>query len=200
MAQIFGRIPGLTGLMDYWYHFAIMFEALFILTTIDAGTRVARFLVQEFFGQFYKPFARQDWMPGTIVATTLVVISWAYFIWTGGIDTIWPMFGIANQLLAVVALAIGTTILVNLGRARYAWVTAAPMVFLAITTLSAGVLSVKNNFWPKAVGANPALHIQGWVDTVLTVMMMICAIIILTASARRWRSTDAKPAPNAVGA
>jgi len=110
MAQIFSALPGMRGLMDYWYHFAIMFEALFILTTIDAGTRVARFLVQEFFGRFYKPFARQDWMPGTVISTTLVVLPWAYFIWTGSIATIWPMFGISNQLLAAVALAIGTTI------------------------------------------------------------------------------------------
>ncbi len=186
MAQIFGRLPGMTGLMDYWYHFAIMFEALFILTTIDAGTRVARFLVQEFFGRFYKPFARQDWMPGTIVSTTLVVVAWGYFIWTGGIDTIWPMFGIANQLLAVVALAIATTIIVNLGRSRYAWVTAAPMAFLATTTLGAGFLSVRDNFWPKAMGTNPAVHVQGWVDTVLTIIMMICVVIVLSAAIRRW--------------
>jgi carbon starvation protein len=88
------------GLMDYWYHFAIMFEALFILTTIDAGTRVGRFLVQEFLGQFYAPMARQEWMPGADFSTLLVVCGWAYFIWTGSISTIWPMFGIANQLLA----------------------------------------------------------------------------------------------------
>jgi carbon starvation protein len=186
MAQVFGKLPGMTGLMDYWYHFAIMFEALFILTTIDAGTRVARFLVQEFGGRFYAPFGRQDWMPGTIVSTTLVVLAWAYFIWTGGIDTIWPMFGIANQLLAVVALAIGTTILINLGRARYAWVTFAPMVFLATTTLTGGFMSVRDNFWPKAVGPNPALHVQGYLNSILTVTMMVCVVIILGAAMRRW--------------
>ena len=101
IAQIFSGLPGMRGLMDYWYHFAIMFEALFILTTIDTGTRVARFLVQEFLGQFYAPMARQDWLPGSIVSTLLVVCAWGYFIWTGSISTIWPMFGIANQLLAV---------------------------------------------------------------------------------------------------
>ena len=186
MAQVFGKLPGMTGLMDYWYHFAIMFEALFILTTIDAGTRVARFLVQEFGGRFYAPFGRQDWMPGTIVSTTLVVLAWAYFIWTGGIDTIWPMFGIANQLLAVVALAIGTTILINLGRARYAWVTLAPMVFLATTTLTGGFMSVRDNFWPKAVGPNPALHVQGYLNSILTVTMMVCVVIIVGAAMRRW--------------
>ncbi len=186
MAQVFGKLPGMTGLMDYWYHFAIMFEALFILTTIDAGTRVARFLVQEFGGRFYAPFGRQDWMPGTIVSTTLVVLAWAYFIWTGGIDTIWPMFGIANQMLAVVALAIGTTILINLGRARYAWVTLAPMVFLATTTLTGGFMSVRDNFWPKAVGPNPALHVQGYLNSILTVTMMVCVVIIVGAAMRRW--------------
>ena len=128
IAQIFSGLPGMRGLMDYWYHFAIMFEALFILTTIDTGTRVARFLVQEFLGQFYAPMARQEWLPGSIVSTLLVVCAWGYFIWTGSISTIWPMFGIANQLLASVALAVGTTIIINSGKARYAWVTLAAAV------------------------------------------------------------------------
>ena len=126
MAQIFAGLPGMRHLVDYWYHFAIMFEALFILTTIDAGTRVARFLVGEFLGRAYAPFGRHDWMPGAVVSTALVVAAWAYFIWTGSITTIWPMFGIANQLLASVALAVGTTVIINAGRARYAWVTLAP--------------------------------------------------------------------------
>jgi carbon starvation protein len=189
MAQIFGKLPGMTGLMDYWYHFAIMFEALFILTTIDAGTRVGRFLLQEFGGRIYPPFALKDWLPGTVISTTIVVLSWGYFIWTGAIDTIWPMFGIANQLLAVVALAIGTTIIINMGRARYAWITAIPMAFLATTTLTAGFMSVRDNFWPKATGPNEALHVLGWVDTVLTIVMMICVVIILTAAVRRWIAT-----------
>ena len=186
MAQIFSSLPGMRGLMDYWYHFAIRFEALFILTTIDAGTRVARFLVQEFFGRFYPPFARTDWMPGTIVSTGMVVVAWGYFIWTGSIGTIWPMFGISNQLLAVIALLIGTTILINLGRARYAWVTIVPLVFLATTTLSAGFLSVRDNFWPMAVGADPALHVQGYLNSILTVIMMACVVVIVVTAVRRW--------------
>jgi carbon starvation protein len=186
MAQIFSGLPGMKGLMDYWYHFAIMFEALFILTTIDAGTRVARFLVQEFFGRFYKPFARQDWMPGTIVSTAVVVVAWGYFIWTGSIGTIWPMFGISNQLLAVVALLIGTTILINLGRAKYVWVTVIPLTFLSTTTLTAGFLSVRDNFWPLAMGSDPSRRVQGYVDSVLTVVMMTCVVVILAASVRRW--------------
>ena len=156
----------MAGLMDYWYHFAIMFEALFILTVIDAGTRVGRFIVGEFLGRVYAPLAKPNWLPGAMLTTTIVVVSWAAFIWTGNISTIWPMFGIANQLLAAVALAIGTTILINMGRARYAWVTIVPMTFLSVTTLTAGFLSVKNNFLPMATGPNEALHFQGMVNTI----------------------------------
>jgi carbon starvation protein len=186
MAQIFSGLPGMKGLMDYWYHFAIMFEALFILTTIDAGTRVARFLVQESGGRVYKRFGRTDWLPGTIVSTAVVVLAWSYFLWGGSISTIWPMFGIANQLLAAVALAIGTTILINVGRARYAWVTLLPLSFLSVTTLSAGFLSVRDNFWPLAVGPDPTRHLQGYLDSVLTTVMMAAVVVILVSAARRW--------------
>src|SRR5688572_13246194 len=186
IAQIFTGLPGMRGLMDYWYHFAIMFEALFILTTIDTGTRVARFLVQEFLGQFYAPMAKQEWLPGSVVSTLLVVSAWGYFIWTGSISTIWPMFGIANQLLASVALAVGTTIIINSGKARYAWVTLLPLSFVAVTTLTAGVLSVQTNFWPMAVSPNPALHFQGYLNTGLTIMMMVSVVVILANAAWRW--------------
>jgi carbon starvation protein len=194
MAQIFSSLPGMRGLMSYWYHFAIMFEALFILTTIDAGTRVGRFIVQEFAGRFYAPMAKHDSMWASVVATTAVVLSWAYFIYAGSIDTIWPMFGIANQLLATVALAIATIVLVNTGRARYAWVTIAPMTFVAITTLSAGVLSVRDNFWPMATGAREAVRLQGVVNTVLTIAMLLCVGVILTCAALRWRAANARHA------
>jgi carbon starvation protein len=186
MADIFSRLPGMRGLMAYWYHFAIMFEALFILTTIDAGTRVGRFLIQEFGGRVWKPFARPDWIPGSIISTTLVVVAWGYFIWTGNISTIWPMFGIANQLLATVALAVGTTIIINIGRAKYAWVTFLPCCFVATTTLTAGYMSVRDNFWPMAVGPNAAQNVQGYVNTICTVIMMICVVIILGSAVRRW--------------
>ncbi len=185
IAQIFSGLPGMRGLMDYWYHFAIMFEALFILTTIDTGTRVARFLVQEFLGQFHAPMGRQDWMPGAVISTLMVVSAWAYFIHTGSISTIWPMFGIANQLLASVALAVATTILVNMGKVRYAWVTAAPLAFVSITTLTAGVLSVRDNFWPLAVGPDPARHLQGYVNTIVTIAMMAGVVVILASAC--WR-------------
>ena len=186
MAQIFSGLPGMRGLMDYWYHFAIMFEALFILTTIDTGTRVGRFLMGEFLGRVYKPLANPSWMPGAIASTLLVVFGWAYFIWTGSISTIWPMFGIANQLLAAVALAVGTTIIINVGRAKYAWVTLLPLSFLSVTTLTAGFLSVRDIFWPMAVGPNPALHFQGGLNSVVTVVMMVCVVIILAAAVRKW--------------
>jgi carbon starvation protein len=130
MAQIFSGLPGMRSLMSYWYHFAIMFEAVFILTTIDSGTRVGRFLLQEFGGRVWKPLARTDWLPGTLGSTVVVVLCWSYFIWTGNVSSIWPLFGVANQLLAVVALAVGTTIVINLGRQKYMWITFLPMCFL----------------------------------------------------------------------
>ncbi|MBI5646284.1 MAG: carbon starvation protein A [Ignavibacteriae bacterium] len=183
-AQIFSGIPGMKTLVAYWYHFAIMFEALFILTTIDAGTRVARFLVQEFVGKAWKPFERVNWIPGTIISTGLVVAAWAYFIWTGNISTIWPMFGTANQLLAVVALAVGTSAIINSGKAKYAWVTFVPMAFVATTTLTAGVLNITDNFWPLT--QSPATAVQGWVNIGLTALIMICAIVVLIEAFRSW--------------
>jgi carbon starvation protein len=145
MAQIFSKLPGMRGMMDYWYHFAIMFEALFILTTIDAGTRVARFLVGEFIGRASPATARMAdhaWLPGAMVSTGLVVFAWAYFIWMGSISTIWPMFGIANQLLAAISLSIATTIIMNSKKAKYAWITLVPFVFLSTNTLLGGWMSI----------------------------------------------------------
>ena len=186
IAQMFTGLPGMRGLMDYWYHFAIMFEAMFILTTIDTGTRVARFLVQEYIGKVYAPMGRQEWVPGAVISTLLVCVSWAYFTWTGSVSTIWPMFGIANQLLASVALAVGTTIIINIGKARYAWVTLLPLAFVTITTLTAGVLSIRDNFWPMAVGANAARQFQGYLNTALTVIMMVCVLVVLVNAMYRW--------------
>ncbi len=186
MAQIFTAIPGMKGLMSYWYHFAIMFEALFILTTIDTGTRVARFLVQEFLGKFYKPMERTDWMPGTILSSVLVVAGWSYFIFTGNISTIWPMFGIANQLLAAIALCVGTTLIINFGRARLAWVTLLPLSFVSSTTLTAGYQSITDNFMPLARSLDPSISFQGKLNVILTVIMMTCVLIILADSIRKW--------------
>ena len=189
MADVFSKLPGMSALVSYWYHFAVMFEALFILTTIDSGTRVGRFLLQETIGRRWTKFGDTKWLPGSLAASAMIVLPFCYFIWTGSIATIWPMFGIANQLLAAVALAVGTTIIINEGRQKYAWVTMAPLAFVTLTTLTAGFLSVRDNYWPKAMSGNPALVSMGWIDTVCTIIMMVCAIIILVAAARKWVQT-----------
>ncbi len=195
IAKIFDGIPGLSGLMKYWYHFAIMFEALFILTTIDTGTRVARFLLGEFGRRFYKKLEEPNWLPGSIVTSAAVVTAWTAFIWSGSISTIWPMFGIANQLLAAVALCVATTVIINLGRARYSWVTIVPLSFVATTTLVAGYQSIRDIFWPQT--ANPATTTQGYINTSLTVLIMTAAVIVLIDSVRKWiggqRRTDLTP-------
>lgn len=191
IAKIFNGIPGLGGLMKYWYHFAIMFEALFILTTIDTGTRVARFLVGEFGGRFYKKLEEPTWLPGSIVTSALVVAAWAAFIWSGSISTIWPMFGIANQLLAAVALCVATTIIMNSGRAKYAWVTLVPLTFVSSTTLVAGFKSITDIFWPLA--QKPETSLQGLINTGLTVIIMAAAAVIMLDSIRRWLGTGKRP-------
>ncbi|MBL8138458.1 MAG: carbon starvation protein A [Acidobacteria bacterium] len=188
MAMIFSSLPGMKGLLAYWYHFAIMFEALFILTTIDSGTRVGRFLLQEALGKVYTPFANPNWIPGAVIATSLIVGSWGYFIYTGQIDTIWPMFGVANQLLGCIALAVATTILFAQGKARYTWVTIAPFLFLATNTLYGGFLNIRDNFYPKALSTVPAVSTQGWVLTICTAIMMVLAIVVLVSAFARWSS------------
>jgi len=185
MAQIFSGLPGMRNLMAYWYHFAIMFEAVFILTTIDSGTRIGRFLLQEFGGRVWKPLSRTDSVPASLFATVVIVLSWAYFIWTGNIATVWPMFGVANQLLGVVAFAVGTTLVINIGRQKYAWITFLPMCFLSVTTLSAGFLNIRDNFWPLVVGPDPALVAQGYIDSICMAIMMACAVIILVTTSMR---------------
>ncbi len=185
MAQIFSGLPGMRNLMAYWYHFAIMFEAVFILTTIDSGTRIGRFLLQEFGGRVWKPLARTDWFPGTLGSTMVIVVAWAYFIWTGNVGSVWPLFGVANQLLAVVALAVATTLVINIGRQKYVWIVFLPLCFLSITTLTAGVLNIRDNYWPMAVGPDASVHLQGYVFTTCTAFMLALAIIILVETSRR---------------
>src|SRR5512132_801416 len=191
IAKIFDGIPGLSGLMKYWYHFAIMFEALFILTTIDTGTRVARFLVGEFSGRFYKKFDQPNWQPGAMITSAAVVAAWAAFIWSGSISTIWPMFGIANQLLAAVALCVATTIVINSGKARYAWVTILPLAFVSTTTLVAGFKSITDIFWPLA--QKPETSVQGLINTSLTAIIMFAAVVTMLDSIRRWVGTRNHP-------
>ena len=192
IAKIFDGIPGLSGFMKYWYHFAIMFEALFILTTIDTGTRVARFLVGEFGGRFYKKLEEPNWLPGSIITSALVVTAWAAFIWSGSISTIWPMFGIANQLLASVALCVATTMIVNSGKAKYSWVTILPLSFVGSTTLVAGWKSITDIFWPLT--QKPETSLQGYINVSLTAIIMIAAIVILIDSIRGWLGLRGRPA------
>ena len=186
MARIFSRaIPGLEWLLKYWYHFAIMFEALFILTTIDAGTRIGRFLVQEFLGKIWKPLGNLDWLPGSLFATGLVVGAWAYFIASGTVETIWPMFGMANQLLAVIALSVVTTALINAGRARYAPVTLLPMLFVATTTTTTGFFEITGKFMNMI---KSGAVVRGWLNIGLTVFLLSCVAIILVSAVVRWTS------------
>jgi carbon starvation protein len=168
-------------LMKYWYHFAIMFEALFILTTIDAGTRIARFLLQESLGTVIPAFEKTDWLPGSLFATFVVTAAWGYLVYTGSIDTIWPMFGIANQLLSVIALSLVTTLLINTGRGRYAPVTLLPMLFVTATTMTAGV-QLSQQFMELAE-KNPW---RGWLNLGLAVFVMVSVGLLLLIAVSRW--------------
>ena len=186
MASIFAGLPGMAGLMAYWYQFALLFEALFILTTIDAGTRVARYLVQEIGGRAYGPLRRINWWPGVIASSAAVVGAWGYLIATGSISTIWPMFGAANQLLGMLALCVGTTVLIKMRKARYLWVTAVPMVFVGAVTLT-GAYQLFFLFVAKAgatTGSDQALPLV--VDAILVAVVAVLAIIVLMDSTRKW--------------
>jgi len=206
ISKIFSGLPGFSKLISFWYHFAIMFEALFILTTIDTGTRIARFIVQELGGRLHPQLGKQDWMPGAVISTLVVVVCWSYFIWTGSIDTIWPMFGIANQLLAAIALSVATTVMINAGRGKYAFVTILPMAFVMMTTLSAAYLLVFSSnvvvktdpkgFLQKAQEASTGAEAFKWgLNIALTAIMVGCLLVIVADSFRRWRNPLRPNAP-----
>ncbi len=186
MASIFNNIPGLKGIMPYWYNFALMFEALFILTTVDTGTRVARFIVQEFGGSVYKPLNRQRWLPGIFGSSIVVVCAWGYLIYSGNISTIWPIFGIANQLLAATALGIGTTIIIRSGKLKYAWTTFVPMLFMLVTTLTAAFESIQM-FWLDALKPENIAHAFDLkLDAAMVVLMVALAIVIFISMIVKW--------------
>lgn len=176
MADIFRKIPILASISSYLYHFVIMFEALFILTTIDAGTRVGRYLLQELGGRIYKPLRSTNWWPGIIFASALISFAWGYLVYGGSISTIWPLFGVANQLLAAMGLAIGTTMIIRMGKGRYAWVTIVPFTFVAITTITAGYMNIVNSYLPT--GKTLLATLSG--------IMLILVILILISSIRKW--------------
>ncbi len=209
MAHILSGAFG-QGLMALWYHFAIMFEALFILTTVDTGTRVGRFMLQELAGHVWQPLGRTSWYPSTILASAAVVAGWGYFLVQGvldplgGINSLWPLFGISNQLLAAVALCVGTTILVKAGKGRYAWVTLLPLAWVLMVTLTAG--------WQKVFAEDPRLGFlahaalvagqlasgaiepgraarlifNDQLDAVVAIAFMLVTVLVVVASAREW--------------
>jgi carbon starvation protein len=186
MASIFASLPGMGSLMAYWYQFALVFEALFILTTIDTGTRVARYLIQEMGGRYYAPLRRMTWWPGVILTSGVVVTAWGYLIGTGSIATIWPMFGAANQLLGTLALCIGTTVLIKMRKSQYMWVTAVPMAFVGAITLT-GSYEMFWLFVRKAAGAGPgAVRFSLYLDAALVGMVALLGVIVLADSLRQW--------------
>ncbi|SFB07710.1 MULTISPECIES: carbon starvation CstA family protein [unclassified Bacillus (in: firmicutes)] len=216
MAVIFSKVIGGKALMAFWYHFAILFEALFILTTIDAGTRVGRFMIQDLLGSIYKPLAKTESLIPNIIATTLCVFGWGYFLYQGvidplgGINTLWPLFGIANQMLAAIALLLGTTFLFKMGKKSYVWITLIPTTWILIVTMTAG--------WQKLFHENPRIGflshakvfkqavddgkvlapaktsdqmqqvlINDYVDAALCAFFMIVVITVFLSALRLWR-------------
>jgi len=184
MAHIFSAIPGMQALMSYWYHFCIMFEALFIMALIDSSTRVGRYVIQEMAGMIYRPFKDPHWLPGILLASALFCGAWAYLVLHGSISTIWPLFGVSNQLLGAVSLAIGTTMLFRIGKARYAWTTILPMVFMAIVSFTADYMNIFNNYLPA----------KNYVLVWASIVMFILIIVVLADSITRWiRLSQAVP-------
>jgi len=189
----------LNSLMKYWYHFAIMFEALFILTTIDAGTRIARFLLQETLGRIYEPLGRPDWLPGALFCSLVVTVGYGVLIYSGSIGTIWPMFGIANQLLSVMALALVTSYLVNRGRRWITLTTILPMLFVSSTTLTAGALLITQQFPARIEQArlqeNTSAVFAGYLNISLTLFVIVTVVTLVIIAVSRWVAVWMKLVP-----
>ncbi|HTJ21657.1 MAG TPA: carbon starvation CstA family protein, partial [Gemmatimonadaceae bacterium] len=215
MAHLFSNVLGGGAAMAIWYHFAIMFEALFILTTLDAGTRVGRFMLQDLGRHLWAPFGRVSWYPAVVLSSALIVAMWGHFLYQGvidplgGINSLWPLFGISNQLLATVALCVGTTIIIKMGKARYAWVTMLPLAWLTIVTMSAGweklfspdvrlgFLShahlvegqVAGNALPaaiKTIADARRVIFNDYLDAAVAGFFMVSVVVILADSLREW--------------
>jgi carbon starvation protein len=176
MAYIFSSIPFMKHLAGYWYHFAIMFEAVFILTAVDTGTRVGRYMLQEMLGHLWPRLSEKKWIPGIVLTSALFTGAWGYLVYTGDISTIWPLFGMSNQLLATCALIVGTTMIIRMGRARYAWVTAVPGIFMIPVTMSAGYLNIVNNYLPK----------HDWLKVGLSGALMVIMTIVFFEAFWKW--------------
>jgi carbon starvation protein len=215
MAHLFSRVLGGSGAMALWYHFAIMFEALFILTTLDAGTRVGRFMLQDLLSHVWKPIGRVSWYPAVVSTSAIFVLMWGYFLYQGvmdplgGINSLWPLFGISNQLLAAVALCVGTTVIIRMGKARFAWMTVLPLMWLATITLTGGWLKIFSDS-PKLGFLSHARMLEGFIttgaappgvasveaarrmvfndrlDAAVAAFFMISVIVILFESVRVW--------------
>jgi carbon starvation protein len=222
MASLFASAFG-QGLLSLWYHFAIMFEALFILTTLDAGTRVARFMLQDILGNWVPALGRTSWYPGVILTSALVVSGWGYLLYMGvidplgGINSLWPLFGIANQMLAGIALCVATTIIIKSRQRRYAWVTGAPLVWLLVITTSAALeklfspelrigflahaqdLSAKLEAGllpPDQVAKTPQLIFNDYLDAGLTALFLVVSWILAADTVRvGWAILARKPHP-----
>lgn len=183
MAHIFAKIPGLESAMSFLYHFAIMFEALFILTIIDAGTRVGRYLLQEVGGMIYKPLGDVHWTPGIIFTSALISCLWGFLVNGGSIASIWPLFGLSNQLLASLTLTVGTTVILRMGKAKYAWTTLVPLSFMIVTALTAGFYNIFQLYLPKG-----QLLLAG-----ASAVMMVLIVFIIVDALRVWRTIVGAP-------
>lgn len=182
MTYIFTGIKWFSELTSYFYQFVIMFEAVFILTAIDAGTRVARYLIQDFLGQAYKPLKKTDWLPGNIFASALACFMWGYLLYSGDISSVWALFGVSNQLMASIGLVCGATIILKMADKRiYVLTCMIPLAYLYVTVNVAAYWMVKNVYWNSAAGGYSVLN------GILSIIMVILGLIIVVTAARKWK-------------